>query len=115
MEDSAPDSVETLEEDVDMKIVPNAMFPFCSYNNDYSRHNNQNIDGGNDDDDDDGDQVFTPVCSLDQQLIFPNQCQAKCAGQLITRIINASSSASSKSSLSSSGSLAGSSSASSKS
>ena len=36
MDDSAPDSVETLEEDVDMKIVPNAMFPFCSYNNDYS-------------------------------------------------------------------------------
>ena len=86
------------------------------YNNDYSRHNNQNVDdgdggndddddgdggdGGNDDDDDDddGDQVFTPVCSLDQQLIFPNQCQAKCAGQLITRIIDASSSASLKSS-----------------
>ena len=64
------------------------------YNNDYSRHNNQNVDdgdGGNDDDDDDDDQVFTPVCSLDQQLIFPNQCQAKCAGQLITRIIDASS------------------------
>merc|ERR1712203_232676 len=24
--------------------------------------------------------VFTPVCSLDQQLIFPNRCQAQCAG-----------------------------------
>ena len=24
------------EEDMDMKIVPNAMFPFCGYNNDYS-------------------------------------------------------------------------------
>merc|ERR1719187_914664 len=24
--------------------------------------------------------VFTPVCSLDQQLIFPNRCQAHCAG-----------------------------------
>merc|ERR1712210_220058 len=24
--------------------------------------------------------VFTPVCSLDQRLIFPNQCQAHCAG-----------------------------------
>merc|ERR1712088_65110 len=27
-----------------------------------------------------GEQVFPPVCSLDQQLIFPNQCQAHCAG-----------------------------------
>lgn len=33
--------------------------------------------------------IFTPVCSLDQQLIFPNECQAKCAGT--TSLLEASS------------------------